>query len=86
MKSEFISLSPVGVGSVFVAGVLLGGAILQHDLPAALFGILALMVARENAREGFEAGTYHRGWFMWRHVGPASAAGKNVVSFNGPVA
>jgi hypothetical protein len=88
MRSEFITVSPVGAGAVFVAGILFGNAISQHDLPCALFGVLSLMVARENAREGLDSGSYRRGWFMWRRVGPAtdSGAGTNVVPFSGPVA
>jgi hypothetical protein len=89
MKDEFISLSPVGAIALFIGGVLIGASITGHfDIAPALFGALALAVARENAREGFATGSYVRGWFMWKRVGPSveTKTEGNIVPFKGPAA
>lgn len=62
MKTEFIALSPMGAFSLALAGFMFA----QADAVMILWGALCLFVARENARERFESGTYHFGWFMWK--------------------
>jgi hypothetical protein len=84
MKTEFVTLSPVGLIALIVSGVLFA----QADLMGAMLGILALAVVRENANEPFASGSYKRRWCIWTRSGEVTSDEKsgNIVPFKGPAA
>jgi len=71
MKTEYISLTPLGAVSLFMAGVMLG-SLGMNGVPGFAMMVLMLVIVRSDAMEGVRAGTYHRRWFVWRRTGPVA--------------
>ncbi len=68
MKSEYISLTPLGALALFLAGLMLG-SVGSYGVPGFAMMLLMLFVARQDAMEQIRAGTYTRRWCVWRREG-----------------
>ena len=74
MKTEFITLGPVGLFCAIFMGALLAdawnsGLGSRDGLWALFFAGLLAWVLRSDARETFESGRYERGWLIWSRTG-----------------
>lgn len=69
MKSEYISLTPLGALALFLAGLMLG-SVGSYGVPGVAMMLLMLFVVRQDAMEHVQAGTYCRRWCVWRREGP----------------
>lgn len=75
MRDEYLSFSIAGVCALFLAGAFFGGFVSGHCDPGGIAAFIMLVVcARADVRESTRSGTYKRGWFVWRRIGPADPA------------
>lgn len=73
MRTEYISLSVAGAWALALAGLFLGRMISgQGDLGQAAVLIMLVVCVRADMRESISAGTYNRGWLVWRRTGPVA--------------